>query len=267
MSTAFVSTMNKKLYDQYGKRFIDEFASFASESLKLFVVFEGEYPTEILNMNKNIIVVPFLSEKHRLFLKYFGKLYEANGLRLRQITENGQKKLNISNDYHFNSIKFSFKPFSIHQVLNYIPQDLDFLIWTDADLRCKKKFDQNSLSKYLPNEEFLMTYLGRKKPWYSECGFLAFNLNHKDFEDYIERVIDIYTSGEIFSLEQWHDSWIWDHVRCEFEDTKNVNFKNISGKGYDLEHPFVNCGLEEFFDHLKGPTRKDQGKSFTDDYK
>ena len=198
MSTAFVSTMNKKLYDQYGKRFIDEFASFASESLKLFVVFEGEYPTEILNMKKNIIVVPFLSEKHRLFLKYFGKLYEANGLRLRQITENGQKKLNISNDYHFNSIKFSFKPFSIHQVLNYIPKDLDFLIWTDADLRCKKKFDQNSLTKYLPSEEFLMTYLGRKKPWYSECGFLAFNLNHKDFEDYIERVINIYTSGEIF---------------------------------------------------------------------
>ena len=267
MSIAFVSTMNKNLYDQYGKRFIQEFAKFASNDLKLFIIFEGDYPEEILNLKKNIFVIPFLSQKHQLFIKYFGKLYEANGLKLRQINENGKQKINISNDYHFNSVKFSFKPFSIHQVLNYIPEGLDYLIWTDADLRCKKEFGINSLTKFLPEHEYLMSYLGRKKPWYSECGFIAFNLNHKDFINYIERVINIYTSGEIFSLEQWHDSWIWDHVRYEFEENNKTNFKNISGKGYELEHPFINCGLEEFFDHLKGPQRKKEGQSFKDDYK
>ena len=267
MSIGFVSTMNKKLYEQYGKRFIFEFANFASEDLRLFVVFEGEYPKEILDIKKNIIVIPFLSEKHQLFIKYFGKLYEANGLRLKQIIENGERKLNITNDYHFNSIKFSFKPFSIHQILNYIPDDLKYLIWTDSDLRCKKKFDQSSLKRFIPDENSLMSYLGRKKPWYSECGFLGFNVKHGDFKNFIDRVINIYTSGEIFSLEQWHDSWIWDHVRNEFEEFKKVNFKNISGRGYEHEHPFINCGLEEFFDHLKGPTRKDQGQSFKDDYK
>ena len=141
------------------------------------------------------------------------------------------------------------------------------MIWTDADLRCKKKFNEESLYTFLPEEEFLMSYLGRKKPWYSECGFLGFNLRHKNFRDYINRMIEIYTSGEIFSLEQWHDSWIWDHVRNEFEEDRKINFKNISGKGYELDHPFINCGLEEFFDHLKGPLRKQQGKSFADDYK
>ena len=112
-----------------------------------------------------------------------------------------------------------------------------------------------------------MSYLGRKKPWYSECGFLGFNLKHKDFKDYIKRVIDIYTTGEIFSLEQWHDSWIWDLVRNEFEENRGSVFKNISGKGYELEHPFINCGLEEFFDHLKGPSRKEEGQSPDIDYK
>ncbi len=267
MSVAFVSTMNKKLYDQYGKRFIEEFINFASDDLKLFIVFEGECPKEILNIKSNIFVIPFLSQKHHLFIKYFGKLYEANGLKVKQFIENGQTKLNVSNDYHFNSIKFSFKPFSIHQVLDYIPEDLDYLIWTDADLRCKKKFNEESLYTFLPEEEFLMSYLGRKKPWYSECGFLGFNLRHKNFRDYINRMIEIYTSGEIFSLEQWHDSWIWDHVRNEFEEDRKINFKNISGKGYELDHPFINCGLEEFFDHLKGPLRKQEGKSFADDYK
>ena len=56
-------------------------------------------------------------------------------------------------------------------------------------------------------------------------------------------------------------------MRYEFEEYKKTNFKNISGKGFELEHPFINCGLEEFFDHLKGPNRKKEGRSFLDDYK
>ena len=267
MSVAFVTTINKNLYDQYGKRFIYEFAEFASEKIKLFIIFEGEYPEEILNINKNIIVIPFLSADHQHFMKYYGKLYEANGVRIKTFVEDGQQKIKINNDYRFNAIKFSYKPFSIHLVLNYLPENLDYLIWTDADLRCKKKFDLDSLKNFLPSDQFLMSYLGRKKPWYSECGFLIFNMAHKDFQNYINRVIDIYKTGEIFSLEQWHDSWIWDHVRNEFEENHNTGFKNISGRGYELEHPFVNCGLEEFFDHLKGPSRKQTGQSSPDDFK
>ena len=40
MSLAFVSTMNKKLYDEYGKRFINEFIDNAHEDIKLFIIFE-----------------------------------------------------------------------------------------------------------------------------------------------------------------------------------------------------------------------------------
>ena len=81
----------------------------------------------------------------------------------------------------------------------------------------------------------------------------------------INRIIKIYTSGEIFSLQEWHDSYIWDHVRSEYED-KKIKFKNISNKGYDHYHPFINSGLEEFFDHLKGPNRKKDGVSPEKDY-
>ena len=60
--------------------------------------------------------------------------------------------------------------------------------------------------------------------------------------------------------KEWHDSWIWDEVRKEFE-VQGVHFKNISGNAVHLEHPFINCGLGEYFDHLKGPERKKIGKS------
>ena len=50
MKLAFVSTMNKKLYDFYGKRFLEEFAKFSSKEIQLFIIFEGVYPEEILKM-------------------------------------------------------------------------------------------------------------------------------------------------------------------------------------------------------------------------
>ena len=56
---------------------------------------------------------------------------------------------------------------------------------------------------------------------------------------------DVYNSGEIFSHEEWHDSWIWDQVRNEFEQ-KGLNLKIYLEKISKIEHPFVNCDLEIF---------------------
>jgi hypothetical protein len=264
MSVAFVSTMNQKLYDLYGKRFINEFISSADNKIKLFIIFEGKVPNEIIGLSNNIYSIPLLSEKHNHFVKFFGSLTEARGIRVRIFEENGQKKINVTSDYRFDAIRFSFKPFAIHQSLQYIPEELEYLIWTDADLRCKKNFVEEDLLQFLPANNELMTYLGRENN-YSECGFLGFNIKNPSFYNYINRVIDIYTSGEIFSLREWHDSWIWDHVRNEFEQ-KNILFKNISGRGYSHHHPFINSGLEKFFDHLKGPNRKKEGRSPDKDY-
>lgn len=266
MNTAFITSMNLKLYEIYGNRFLNEFAQKASDEIKLFVMFEGDLPNEAINLSKNIILIKLINEEHAQYLKYFGKLNEANGLRLLISEENGVRKFTLKPDYRFNAIRFSFKPFSIYDSLNYIPENLDYLIWTDADLRCKKHFDFDSIKKFLPNNNELMSYLGRKN-MYSECGFLGFHLKHNQFKDFINRIINIYKSGEIFSLEQWHDSWIWDYVRMEFENESGTKFKDISGNGYNHEHVYINSGLEEYFDHLKGPVRKKTGHSFKEDYK
>lgn len=255
--------MNLKLYHQYGKRFLEEFAKYSSSELLLFIVFEGEYPEEILHIGNNIIILPFTNPSHTNFLKKFGHLQEAHGLRIKTFEENGQKKINLSNDYRWNAIRFSFKPFSIFHILDYIPKDLDFLIWTDSDLRCKREFGPSDLIEFMPGSKELMSYLGRENS-YSECGFLGFNLKKSATYEYIKRMIDIYNTGEIFSLEQWHDSFVWDWVRKEFE-SNNYKFKDISGEGHDKEHVFMNTNLSNFFDHLKGPQRKIAGESTKED--
>ena len=265
MKIAFVSTMNKKLYDFYGKRFLEEFAKFASKEIQLFIIFEGVYPDEIVNLSDNIIIGPVMCVDVSTFLKKFGSLHEARGLKIKIFEEDGQQKINFRPDYRYDAVRFSFKPFSIHQSLDYIPGDLDYLIWTDADLRCKKPFEPLDLMKFLPDDHEVMSYLGRKNA-YSECGFLGFNLNQKKTREYINRMIEIYRDGEIFSLDQWHDSFIWDHVRVEFQNEFQTKFKDISGNGNEKEHVYINTGLDEFFDHLKGPQRKTEGKSSSEDY-
>ena len=139
-------------------------------------------------------------------------------------------------------------------------QNLEYLIWTDADLRCRKKFYSKDMLEFLPQNKELMSFLGRRNA-YSECGFLGFNLRHPSIKEYLNRITNIYESGEIFSLPQWHDSFIWDHVRKEFEEKNKVNFRNISGSAYDKEHVFYHTKLNDFFDHLKGDERKKTGDS------
>ena len=71
MEVSFISTINLRLYQEYGKTFLQEFAKFSDKKIKLFLIFEGNYPEEILTLSNNIIVLPFLSSKHQSFMKKF----------------------------------------------------------------------------------------------------------------------------------------------------------------------------------------------------
>ena len=70
MSIAFVSTMNKKLYVEYGRRFINEFIDNAHEDIKLFIIFEGNCPNEIINLKKSLKKsMEFIQLPKRIFHK------------------------------------------------------------------------------------------------------------------------------------------------------------------------------------------------------
>jgi hypothetical protein len=259
-----ITSFNANLYEQYAKRMIHEFSEKSDQSVKLLVIFEGD---ELPKVNiPNVELVSFNNPGHKGFIKKFGHLYEARGYKVLKNTNN---QLHFSYDLNFDAVKFSFKVFALLQALSIIGHDIDFA-WIDADIRCLRTFGKNDLFRFFPDNDQLMSYLGRNnfppKGAYSECGFLAFNPKHSSTLLFLERVASIYLSGEIFAFEQWHDSWIWDRVRTEFEK-EGVSFKNISGVAADTQHPFINCDLGKFFDHLKGPSRKKNGLSFDDDYR
>lgn len=262
-----VTSLNQTLFDQYGRRAISEIEMYAGEEVRLNVVFEGKIPSG-LPKYRRVRFVPFESAGHNLFLRRFGHLKEANGLRINFNDDGNKQTASLNWNFRYNAVRFAFKIFAIDQILPAL-SSAQYLVWLDADIRVLRKFDLNDLTPFLPRDHELMAYLGRTKfpkpnP-YSEAGWLGFNLRHIRAHEFFNFVAQQYTTGEIFSQAEWHDSWIWDVTRLEFEG-QGVLFRNISGSAEEFEHPFINCGLGTYFDHLKGPERKAAGRSFPRDY-
>ena len=102
----------------------------------------------------------------------------------------------------------------------------------------------------------MMTYLGRGNH-YSECGFLYFNLNHKDVFSYAHRMKSLYDTDGIYNLKEQHDSYVWDYVRKEFEKRGTKNFNIGDGKPGHVQARSI---LGTVYDHTKG-NRKLKGRS------
>jgi hypothetical protein len=74
----------------------------------------------------------------------------------------------------------------------------------------------------------------------------------------------LYTQDRVFSLAQWHDSYVFDCIRKHYEDVNHIANINLSPWGKDYDHVFINSVLGEYIDHMKGD-RKDEGRSKTSD--
>ena len=268
MSIDLVTTMNLRLYDQYGAAMIKSIDQYAERSIRIFVSFEGELPDDLQKYSERVLFVPYEFEPHQNFLSIFSPIPEASGIKSLAVAGAKEGSVLTFYDYRFDAIRFSHKVFHIAalHVLDRLGgiRLNDKLIWLDGDTRAIRVFCERDLNPFLPQQNELMSYLGRRTYGYSECGFLGFNTLHKNFDEFISRMANVYISGELFIFEQWHDSWVWDRVREEFEK-EGVLFRNISGDTYDTEHPFINSGLGLFLDHLKGDARKAQGRSFDSD--
>ena len=251
-----ITTFNKDIYNEYSKNLLDSFIEKSDDSLRLNIFYEGNFEDIKLkyDQNKNKIrFFEFNSGEWNIFYNKFGHLVEANGFKI--IKDEIKKKFIVDGpSYKWNAVKFSYKVFSIFLASN-IDTISSKIVWIDADTVCINDLNENKLEKFLPQNRELMTYLGRDNfpptcP-HSETGFIGFNLLHKQFSSFIKTAISFYTTGELFTLERYHDCVVYDMTRRIFEMT-GTQFRSLSGEFKSEEHPFVKCGLGNFFDHLKG---------------
>jgi hypothetical protein len=163
-------------------------------------------------------------------------------------------------DFWVDGVRFSYKVYSVIesglQAIN--DNTYDILIWVDADSVFHNSLTLDFIKEHIYKEDSMMTYLGRGG-MYSECGFLSWNLKHKDTKNYFEDMKKMYNEDLIYNEKEYHDSYIWDLVRIKFE--RDFNTKNINIGDQAKGHVQARSVLGEIYDHVKGPRRKLQGFS------
>ena len=117
-------------------------------------------------------------------------------------------------------------------ILKY-KNDYDYLLWIDADCVFNNVPDRNfyNLIKTTIKDNMLGFM---RRPTYSECGFMIFNLKHKYLLEYYKDVSNIWLSNDIYYTQQNHDSFIMDLIRERLEKKyKTILHVDIASYGKD----------------------------------
>lgn len=150
------------------------------------------------------------------------------------------------NAFRWNAIKFCHKTFAIWHAARQ--QKNGWLIWLDCDAIVFKKIDNDFITKACPSHKCI-SYLGRKGK-YSECGFVAYNLDRSETQKFLRDWENLYISGEFVNLQETHDSWTFDYIRKMFNDPDL--FHNLNADSITNKNPFASSLIGTYMAHAKG---------------
>ncbi|WP_420404597.1 hypothetical protein [Nisaea sp.] len=234
-----ITTFNKKGLEQYGRKAIDSFVSHWPPSVRLVVYSEGFTFEE----TGRVRAVDLAEASPRLVT--FKKHY------LQQPMANGHTATGY--DYNFDAVRFSHKMFAMFAAAR--DRTTDYLVWLDGDVVAHADIPENMIPELM--EGVFAVYLGRKG-MHSETGFICFDLRHPEAKPFFETMERIYLSGELFKLNAWHDSEVFDVTRTVFEAQGKIKTRDLSADMETLD-PFSESSLSAYMNHLKGQLKTADG--------
>jgi hypothetical protein len=253
-----VTTFNQKGYEKYGQRMVQTFLAQWPAHVQLVVYAEN---CTVLESAPNLKVLDLHEASSALvrFKDQWSTVPKATG----DVSDDPvrSRRKDAGKGFKWNAVRFAHKVYSIFHCAKHYA--CDWLIWMDADMVCHSPVTMPILDQFCPLNRDLC-YLGRVGK-YSECGLYAMNLNSKATRNFLIHFQQMYDDAEhgIFSLQEWHDSFVFDAVRSKHPlRTLDWSANLIKGEG----HPLINSGWGAYLDHLKGD-RKEQGRSKTKDLK
>jgi hypothetical protein len=173
------------------------------------------------------------------------------------------KRKDAKKSFKWDAVRFAHKVYAIFDCAR--TTDADVLFWMDADTVCHSSISLETIEKFCPMTQDL-GFLGREGK-YTECGLYSMNLKSLSIQNFLREFQRMYDDAEngIFTLAEWHDSFVFDAVRTKF---RNQLQENNWSKGiiYGEGHPLINSEWGAYLDHLKGD-RKAVGKSLAKDLK
>ena len=260
MKIAVVTTFHAEGLQKYGQRMIDTFVQNWPKEITLHIYPEGCNP-KISDHSR--VTLTDLNDVKELttFKKKWQGVPKANGDVSTDPIRN--KRKDAGKGFKWDAVRFSHKVYAVFDCARNT--NADVLFWMDADTVCHSPITLDTINKFCPPGVDL-GFLGREGK-YTECGLYSMNLRSPAVQNFLKEFQRMYDDAEhgIFTLAEWHDSFVFDVVRTKFRgQLKENNWSRgiISGEG----HPLINSEWGAYLDHLKGD-RKDLGRSKTKDLK
>jgi len=258
MKIEVVTTFHEQGLKQYGQRMIDTFVKNWPSEIILNVYPEKCNPR--VPDHSRITLTDLDSVKELAdFKERWKNVPKANG----NVTDDpirSQRK-DAGKGFKWDAVRFAHKVYAIFDCARRT--EADVLFWMDADTVCHSPISISFIEKFC-SDDIDLGYLGREGK-YSECGLYSMNLRSQSTQSFLREFQRMYDDAEngIFTLAEWHDSFVFDAVRSKFK-LKEYNWSAgiVKGEG----HPLINSEWGAYLDHLKGD-RKTLGRSKDKDLK
>lgn len=233
MKIGIVSTFSDHGYHEYGKYFVESCKRYIDPLISVRIYIDNLKIEDFNNIE---------------FLKLEPSVPQLTEFK----TRNSHRTYK---DYKFDGIRFAHKTYATFHAAN---QSVDYLIWLDSDTEIYNFIDKDYFLKFLPKGSFV-GYIGRKG--ISETGFLIFDMNHLYAKDFFKRYQWYYDSDALYDLGEYHDAYIFDTVRKEFEADGRISSYNVSPAECTKGH--FNATFNGYMVHYKGDDKSQRDQKMS----
>ena len=254
MTISVVTTFHEAGLKLYGQRMINTFVENWPKEVKLYVYPEKCNP-QVPDHSRIVLTDLDSVEELTAFKNKWKDVPKANGDVSGDPIRRTRK--DAGKGFKWDAVRFAHKVYAIFDCAKKC--DTEWLFWMDADNVCHSPITLDKLNSFVSaNSE--LGYLGREGK-YTECGLYAMKLSSPVVQNFLREFQRMYDDAEngIFTLAEWHDSFVFDAVRTKFRgqlNEQNWSAGIIKGEG----HPLINSEWGAYLDHLKGG-RKQLGRS------
>ena len=227
MSNYFLTTFNKKLYDEYAKDLIQSYLD------------THQYPPLYCYVEEdNILLYP----QHPK-IKYLNIFRETPIAAFVKKYQRGDV-----DNYIMDAVRFAYKAYA--QCGGRHLGNRQFFI--DADCVFLKQIPLEWYDNFIGDRDF--SYYPRPS-YYTETGFVTYNCKSKVVQKFFDKFQEVYDTGKIFDYKQQNDSYIFDRVMEMFPEA-TAKFHGGGDAINDHEfhrHVMARCPiLSPYVDHRKG---------------
>ena len=185
----FVTTFSPEGFEEYGRTFLDTFGEHVDAPIDVYLEQSGPKVRDGVRYRR-LDKVPGFNEFRSLcnFPAAHGRIWGKD------------------RNYRFDVYKFCCKSFA---QIDAAAEGGDWLYWIDADIEFNGPFRP-------PIRDAFLLYLDRPE-WHSCASFVGFNLEHEISAQFFQSYWQLYVTGTVFALPEWHDSYLLDWLRGQMK--------------------------------------------------